>query len=93
MADELTRLMPRHPLLKVPLHSLHRLTIQRNMITIHSENLTPAFSACGFQGEIDVREGLIDLSVDFFVEDVVFGVPAAWGGVLMPQRLGGVYDA
>lgn len=76
--------MPRHPLLKIPLHSFHRFTIKRNMITVDPKDLTPAFPARGFQCKIDVSKSLIDLSVNFFVEDVVFGVPAAWKDVSMP---------
>lgn len=71
-------LMPRHPLLESPNHSLQCLIINWYMVRVHAVHLLPAFSASGFQCQINIFEGLVDLSVYFAGEDARGGVPAAW---------------
>lgn len=72
------RLMIRHPLCKVSLHGCQSLVVQRDMVRIDSENLRPAFSSRISEVQIDVRESLVDLCVDFGVVDSRLGIPTSW---------------
>lgn len=72
------RLMIRHPLPKIPHHRLQRLIINRHMIRVHPIHLRPALPAGRLERQIHVRERLVDLRVDFFVEFACLRVPASF---------------
>lgn len=50
---------------------------ERHVIRVDTEDLRPAFSASIFEGQIHVGERLVDLGIDFTVEDACVGIPAA----------------
>lgn len=68
--------MIRHPLLELACHDTQRFIVQRHMITVHPIHLRPSFTACVFQTQIDVCEGLLDLCIDGGVVYAGLRVPA-----------------
>lgn len=52
------------PLLEIPHHSRSRVLVQRQVIAPDAIDLAPAFSASGFQREIDVGESLVNFGVE-----------------------------
>lgn len=81
-------LMVRHIALEVTHHRVQRLVVDRHMVRVHPEHLTPALSACVLQVQLDVCEGLVDLRVDFPVDDPGVGVPASWGDLVLSFKVG-----
>lgn len=62
------RLMVRTILPEIPHHRRQRLVVNGHMVRVHAEDLVPAVPAGVAQVVLDVREGLVDLRVDLFVE-------------------------
>ena len=72
------RLMVRHVFSEVADHGILCLLVQGQMVRVDPEDLLPTFSAGGLEGQFDVLEGLVDLRVDFAVEDAGVGLPTTW---------------
>lgn len=72
------RLVIGHPLSKIPHHSFQSFTVKRNMVRIDAEDLLPSFPTSVFQAEIDITECLVNLSIDFSMNDAAFGIPASY---------------
>lgn len=53
--------------------------VQRDMVGVDAEDLRPALSSCGAQGQVDILERLCDLLFNVGGDLVVRGVPAACG--------------
>lgn len=72
------------PLLEISDHSSRRVLVQRQVVASDAIDLAPAFAASSFQGQIDIRERLVDLGVEVLRDpgrgggEVGVRVPAAW---------------
>lgn len=62
------------PLLEITHHGRSRGLVYRQVIASQAVDLAPAFTASGFQRELDVCESLVDLGVE------VLGDPGGGGG-------------
>lgn len=72
------RLMVRHPAFEIPLHGLHGLLVERDVVGVDAEDLRPSLSAGVFKGEVDVREGLANLGLEIPGDGKGVAIPAVW---------------
>lgn len=72
------RLMLRHVLLEISNHSCESFVVNRNMVGVYPKNLRPAFAAGVLQVQFHVPESLVDLGVDFLVDNARVRVPASY---------------
>ena len=71
------RLVSRHPLLEVAHHRLQSLVIDWDMVRIHPVYLLPALATSILQVEVNVFEGLVNLSVDLAMNHPRLRIPAS----------------
>lgn len=67
-----------HILPKVPNHCTQSFVVNGNVIRVDTVDLRPPLSTRILQGELDVLERLVNLRIDFLVNDAGIWVPAAF---------------
>lgn len=62
------RLVVGHILSQIPNHCVQRLIVERKVVRVNAIHLTPSLTTRCFQGKLDIRKSLVNLSVDFGVD-------------------------